>query len=67
MILLVLLVFNVPFGLAFGLFFSCYAIAMLTFLGFNPSTTAYAVAAVALLASYFVKWPRPNRAHDDKV
>jgi hypothetical protein len=40
---------------------------MLTFLGFNPSTTAYAVAAVALLASYFVKWPRPNRAHDDKV
>jgi len=40
---------------------------MLIFFGFNPSTTAYALAAVALLASYFVKWPRSNRAHNDTV
>ena len=57
-ILLALQTFNVPLGLAFGLSFACYAIAMLIFFGFNPSTTAYVVAAVALLASYFVKWPR---------
>ena len=66
-ILLVHQAFNVPFGLACGLSFVCYAIAMLIFFGFNPSTTAYAVVAVALLASYLVKWPRSNRAHNDKV
>jgi hypothetical protein len=63
-ILLLLQAFSVPFGLALGLSFACYAIAMLIFFDFNPSTTAYAVAAVALLASYFVKWQRSNRAHD---
>jgi len=38
---------------------------MLIFFGFNPSTTA--VAAAALLASYFVKRPQSNHAHNDKV
>jgi hypothetical protein len=61
-ILLVMQAFKVPFGLALGLSFACYAIAMLIFFGFNPSTAAYAVGAVALLASYFVKWPRFNRS-----
>jgi len=64
-ILLVLQAFNVPFGLACGLSFACYAIAMLIFFGFNPSTTAYAVVAVALLASYFVKWPRSNHPQSE--
>ncbi len=34
------------------------------FFGLNPTTTAYAVGAVALLASYFVKWPRTSSAYD---
>jgi hypothetical protein len=63
-ILLALQAFNVPFGLAFGLSFVCYAIAMLIFFGLNPTTTAYMVGAVALLASYFVKWPRTSSAYD---
>jgi hypothetical protein len=33
-----------------------YATAMLIFFGFNTQTTIYAIGAVALLASYFVKW-----------
>ena len=58
LILVALQAFGVPFGLAFGLAFVCYASAMLIFFGLNPATTVYMVGAVALLASYFVKWPQ---------
>ncbi len=64
MILLALKAFKAPFGLAFELSFVCCAIAMLIFFGLNPTTTAYTVGALALLASYFVKWPRTSRAYD---
>lgn len=61
-ILLAMQALKVPFALAFGLSFVCYAIAMMIFFGINPTTTAYALGAVVLLASYFVKWPQITRA-----
>jgi hypothetical protein len=68
LILLALLTATVPFGLAAGLSFVAYAIMMLVFFGFNITTTAYAVGALIVLASYFVEWPwragagRPKQA-----
>lgn len=64
LILVALQAFGVPFGLAFGLAFVGYAATMLIFFGLTPATAAYMVGAVALLASYFVKWPRTSMAFD---
>lgn len=62
LLLLILLTFDVPVGLAAGLSFLSYSAMMVIFFGFNVSTTAYAVGSVVLLGSYFVKWP-PGRRH----
>lgn len=57
LLLLVLLALSTPFGLAFGLSFLVYAIAMLVFFGIGRPTLLYSVASVALLVSYFVPVP----------
>jgi len=54
LLLLILLSGNVPFGLAFGLSYVAYATAMVVFFGFNTTTTIYSLAAIAVLASYFI-------------
>lgn len=53
--LLVLQACSVRFALAFGLAFALYAALMLVFFGLSLVTALYALAAVALLASYWVE------------
>lgn len=54
LLMLVLLACRLPFELAFGLAFLAYALLMLAFFGVGRPTAVYAVASVALLASYFL-------------
>lgn len=59
LILLVLLASRVPFGLGFGLSFLSYAVLMFIFFGLGTATMLYLVAAIALLASYFISRKSP--------
>lgn len=60
LILLALMTCRMRFELAFGLSFLTYALTMLAFFGVGRSTIVYAVASLALLASYF--WTRRRAA-----
>ncbi|EPG74945.1 hypothetical protein LEP1GSC058_1633 [Leptospira fainei serovar Hurstbridge str. BUT 6] len=52
--LIILLVFNVPFRLGFGISFVFYASIMAVFFGMNRATIVYSFASVLTLASYFI-------------